>query len=65
MNHDISHCDAEITPGELCTRRLRCYRFIAHQDLLAHPMDRRAYISAYECVYPTERSEAYSDYEPI
>lgn len=51
MNHDISHCDAEIAPGELCTRRHTCIRFIAHEDLLTHPIPYRFYLTPYECVY--------------
>ena len=65
MNNDISHCTAEITPGEFCTRKDKCYRYIAHQDLLVHPIDRIAYLSAYECVYETPTSESWSEYEPI
>jgi hypothetical protein len=65
MNHDITHCDAEITPGELCTRRLKCFRYIAHLDLIEHPIPRRAYISAYDCVYETDTSEAWNMYETL
>lgn len=49
MIHDISHCDAEITPGEMCPRRLRCERFIAHEDAVKNKMEYLAYVSAYCC----------------
>jgi len=65
MNHDMSHCDAEITPGELCTRRNTCFRYIAHLDLVEHPISHMGYLNAYDCVYPTETSEAWSMYETL
>lgn len=49
MNHDLHHCDGEITPGELCPRRILCERFIAHEDAVKQKLEYVAYLSAYCC----------------
>ena len=49
MNHDISHCDSIIDESHTCPKRETCLRYIAHLDLLDHPMYRRAYLDAFSC----------------
>ena len=51
MNHDIHHCNGVITPGNLCTRREDCQRYIAHLDAKKHKLEYLSYTPAYCCVH--------------